>query len=61
MGGGTRWGWEQKRGMGSGYWAETGLLKDAETQEVGMGNMNGGWNGKWETRKEIRDRDGEMG
>lgn len=60
-GGGTRWGWDQKRGVGNGHWAETGMLKDAEAQEVGMGNVNGGWNGKWETRKEIRNRDGETG
>lgn len=59
-----RWGWDQKRGcggVGNGYWAETGMLKDAEAQEVGMGNVNGGCNGKWETRKEIRNRDGETG
>lgn len=48
-------------GVGNGYWAETGMLKDAEAQEVGMGNVNGGCNGKWETRKEIRNRDGETG
>lgn len=38
-----RWGWEQKRGMGNGYWAETGILRDVGTQgmEMGMGNVNG--------------------
>lgn len=42
---GSRPGWEQKWGMG--FWAGTGVLRDAETQEMGMANVNGDWNGQW--------------
>lgn len=45
MGMGSRWGQEQKWEMGSGYWAGTGVLRDAGTQEMGMANVNGDWNG----------------
>lgn len=54
---GTGCGWEQEWGMGHGYWAETGMLRDAETQGVGMGKVNGDWNGKSRTRKEVGERE----
>lgn len=44
-----KWGparWEQKWGVGNGYWAEKGVLRDARTQGTEMGNVNGDWNGK---------------
>lgn len=45
--------------MGGGQWL-LGRNRDAEGGRD-PGGGDGGWNGKWETRKAIRDRDGETG
>lgn len=38
---GSNWGWEQERVMVIGQ-RETGMLRDAETQEMGMANCKWG-------------------
>lgn len=57
MGMGIGCGWEQKWRMGNGYWAETEILRDAETQGMEMGNVTRDWNGKSRIRKEVGERD----
>lgn len=46
-------------GDGDGYWAET--VMDAETQEMGMEDSKGDWNGKWGTREDTGDGDRDRG
>lgn len=53
-----RWGCgrEQKWGTENDYWVERGMPRDAETQGMVMGNVNGDWEGggRKGRRQELR-------
>lgn len=44
--------------MGNGEWL-LGRNRDAETQGMVMGNVNGDWDGELRAWKEVGERDGD--